>query len=443
MPPETRYARAGDLSIAYQVVGDGPRDLVVVPGWISHLEYQWEEPSYARFLERLASFSRLILFDKRGSGLSDRVSTSALPTLEERMDDVRAVMDAVGSEHASLLGFTDGGAIATLFAATYPQRADALVLIGSYAVAYADSETPEAVSSEHHRDVLQKIEENWGSGADLAMLAPSTVGDERFLRWWATFERLAASPGAAIAQYRMTTELDIRDILETVQTPTLILHRSGDQTVPRDASIQLEEGIPGSRRVELDGEDHLPWVGDADALLDEVEEFLTGARARREPDRMLATVLFTDIVGSTERVAELGDRRWRDLLESHNMLVRRQLDRFRGHEVKTIGDGFLATFDGPARGIRCALAISDAVRGLGLQVRAGLHTGECEVTNGDVGGVAVHIGARVGALAGADEVLVSGTVKDLVVGSGLDFEERGAHALKGVPGEWPLYAVRG
>ena len=317
------------------------------------------------------------------------------------------------------------------------------MLIGSYAVAYADSDTPEAVSSEHHRDVLQKIEENWGSGDDLAMLAPSTVGDERFSRWWATFERLAASPGAAIAQYRMTTELDIRDILETVQTPTLILHRSGDQTVPRDASVQLEEGIPGARRVELEGEDHLPWAGDADALLDEVEEFLTGARTRREPDRMLATVLFTDIVGSTERVAEMGDRRWRDLLESHNQLVRRQLERFRGREVKTMGDGFLATFDGPARGIRCALAISDAVRGLGLQVRAGLHTGECEVTNGDVGGVAVHIGARVGALATANEVLVSGTVKDLVVGSGLDFEDRGAHALKGVPGEWPLYAVRG
>jgi class 3 adenylate cyclase len=443
VPPTTSYARAGDLSIAYQVVGEGERDLVVVPGWLSHLEYQWEEPSYARFLERLASFSRLILFDKRGSGLSDRVSTTALPTLEERMDDVRAVMDAVESEHASLLGFTDGGAIATLFAATYPQRADALVLIGSYAVAYADHDTPEAVPSEHHRDALQKIEENWGSGGDLAMLAPSTRGDERFRRWWATFERLAASPGAAIAQYRMTTELDIRHILETVQTPTLVLHRSGDRAVPRDASVQLEEGIPGARRVELEGEDHLPYAGDADALLDEVEEFLTGARARREPDRRLATVLFTDIVGSTSRAAELGDRRWRDLLESHNVLVRRQLERFRGNEVKTMGDGFLATFDGPARGIRCAMAISDAVRGLGLEVRAGLHTGECEFTNGDVGGVAVAIGARVGAMATANEVLVSGTVKDLVVGSGLDFEERGAHALKGVPGEWPLFAVRG
>ena len=442
MAPETRYARAGDLSIAYQVVGEGPRDLVVVPGWISHLEYQWEEPTYARFLERLASFSRLILFDKRGSGLSDRVSANALPTLEERMDDVRAVMDAVGSEHASLLGVTDGGAIATLFAATYPQRADALVLVGRLRRGHGRHADAGGDVVEPAQEILRKIEDDWGTGTDLEMLAPSVAGDDRFVRWWATFQRMAASPGAAVARYRMTTELDIRDILRDRQRADADPPPHRRPHGPARRQRQLEEQIPGARRVELPGEDHLPFVGDTDALLDEVEEFLTGARTRREPDRMLATVLFTDIVGSTERVAEMGDRRWRDLLESHNSLVRRQLERFRGREVKTMGDGFLATFDGPARGIRCALAISDAVRGLGLQVRAGLHTGECEVTNGDVGGVAVHIGARVGALASANEVLVSGTVKDLVVGSGLDFEERGAHALKGVPGEWPLFAVR-
>ena len=437
MQPETRYTKSGDVNIAYQVVGEGPFDLVVVPAAFSHLEAAWEEPSYARYLKRLASFSRVILLDKRGTGLSDRVA--GVPTLEDRMDDVRAVMDAVGSERAALYGASEGGPVTALFTATYPERTAALVLYAPFAKTWVSpqlSPAPELV-----QPIFDAIERTWGQGLSINRFAPSRAGDEQFKQWWARFERLGASPGAMVALTRMNMEIDIRDVLPLICVPTLILHRVGDRAVDVEHGRYAAELIPGAKYVELPGVDHFPSVGDADAILDEVQEFLTGVRPAPEPDRVLATVLFTDIVGSTERAAQLGDHRWRDLLDSYYALARRDLGRFRGREVKTTGDGFLATFDGPARGIRCACAISDEAGRLGLPIRAGLHTGECEIMGEDIGGIAVHIGARVAAEAAPGEVLVSSTVKDLVAGSGLRFEERGAHALKGVPEEWRLFAV--
>ncbi len=441
-PPETRYARSGDVNIAYQVVGNGPFDLVYVMGWVSNLDYFWEEPAYARFLHRLASFSRLILFDKRGTGLSDRVPEAQLPTLEQRMDDVRAVMDAAGSERAALFGVSEGGPMAALFAATYPERTSALVMYGTYAKRIWDPAYPWAPTPQERQKFFGLIQQGWGGVVDIATLAPSVVGDERFRLWWAAYLRRSASPGAALALARMNTEIDIRHVLPAIRVPTLILHRTGDLDIDVRGSRYMAERILGDKYVELPGDDHLPWVGDQDAILDEAEEFLTGVRRGPEPDRVLATVLFTDVVGSTERAAELGDRRWRDLLAGYQALVRKELSRFRGREIDTVGDGFLAAFDGPARAIRCACAVSDAVPQLGIAVRAGLHTGEVEVMGDKVGGIAVHIGARVAAHAGAGEVLVSSTVKDLVAGSGIQFEDRGAHALKGVPGEWRLFAAR-
>ena len=436
MQPETKYAKSGDVHIAYQVVGDGPLDLVFVPGWVSHLEHSWEEPSNARFLHRLASFSRLIMLDKRGTGLSDRVSINELPTLEQRMDDVRAVMDAVGSQRAALMGVSEGGAMTALFAATYPERTTALVLYAANARHPAHDLTAEQL-----QPILDAFERSWGQGMAWPMWAPSRADDPQLKEWGARFERLGGSPGAAVALFRMAAAIDIRKVLPAIRVPTLILHRTGDQALPVMDSRYMAEQIPGAKYVELPGMDHVWFVGDADAILNEVQEFLTGVRPAPEPDRVLATVLFTDIVGSTQRAAELGDRRWRDLLDSYYALSRRELGRFRGREIKTMGDGFLATFDGPARGIRCACAISDSVGQLGLAIRAGLHTGECEMMGDDVGGIAVHIGARVATEATAGEVLVSSTVKDLVAGSGLQFEDRGSHALKGVPEEWRLFAV--
>ena len=439
MQPETRYAKSGDVNIAYQVVGDGPFDLVLVPGHVSHVEIAWEEPSYARFVRRLASFSRLILFDKRGTGLSDRVSVDKLPTWEERMDDVRAVMDTVGSERAAQMGVFDGASISAAFAATYPERTSALVFYGEFAKPSDFHPTAEQLQI-----VLDAIEQSWGQGMDLPRFAPSRADDPHFKRWWARLERLGASPSAAVSLQRMNMQPSGTSyILSSVHVPTLVLHRTGDRAVSVEEGRYAAEHIPGAKYVELPGEDHLPFVGDADAILDEVQEFLTGVRPAPEPDRVLATVLFTDIVGSTQRAAELGDRRWRDLLDSYYGLARRELDRFRGRELKTMGDGFLATFDGPARGIRCACAVSDSAAELGLDIRAGLHTGECEMIGEDVGGIAVHIGARVAAEAMAGEVLVSSTVKDLVAGSGLEFEDRGPRRLKGVPDEWRLFAVTG
>jgi class 3 adenylate cyclase len=435
---QTKYAKSGDVSIAYQVVGDGPLDLVHIPEAWTPIEWLWEEPTYARFLGRLASFSRVILFDKRGTGLSDRVPAA---TLEERMDDVRAVMDAAGSTRAALFGVCEGGPMSLLFAATYPERTSALVLYGTYARFSWDAEYPWGFSTEALDWFRKTIENSWGSGGSLAVFAPSVVDDPRFREWWGRCERLGASPGAVCALMRMDAELDVRDILPTVRVPTLMIHRTGDRLTPVSGARYTAARLPCARFVELPGDDHLFFVGDHDVILEEIEEFLTGVRPTPEPDRVLATVLFTDIVGSTERAVELGDRRWQELLESYYALVRHELARFRGREINTAGDGFFATFDGPARAIRCARAISDAVKRLGISVRAGLHTGECEVVDGKVGGIAVHIGARVAATAGAGDVLVSSTVKDLVAGSGIRFADRGVHALKGVPGQWHLFAA--
>jgi len=441
--PTTRYAKAPDgISIAYQVVGDGPRDLVWVPGWVSHLEAAWEEPTLARFFERLASFSRLILFDKRGTGLSDRVPDTELPTLETRMGDVRAVCDAVGAERVALLGVSEGAAMCLLFGATYPDRASGLILFGGYARRQAAPDYPWGGSEEAHAAFLEEIERDWGGPVGLDVRAPSKIGDIRFRENWARYIRLGASPGAVLKLTQMNAEIDVRSILPAVRVPTLILHRSGDRTISIGAGRHLAELIPNASFVELAGDDHLPWIGDSEAVLGEIEQFLTGARSRPDSARVLATVLFTDIVGSTERAAQLADADWADLLAAHNSRVRDQLERYAGREIDTTGDGFLAIFDGPARGVRCALALADAVRPLGLEIRAGLHTGEIELAGDDVRGLAVHIGARIAALAGAGEVLVSRTVKDLVVGSGLTFQDRGSYRLKGVPDEWQLFAAR-
>jgi len=439
--PKVRYARSGEVNIAYQVLGEGPIDLVYVMGWVSHLEAFWMDPAQERFFRRLASFSRLILFDKRGTGLSDRVAINHLPTLEERMDDVRAVMDAVGSKQAALFGVSEGGPMCALFSATYPQRTSALIMYGSYAKRVWDPEYPWAPTPEERQHWYDLLEQGWGGVVDINTLAPTAAGDPKFREWWATYLRMSASPGAALALGRMNTQVDIRHVLPTIRVPTLIVHRVGDRDIDVGGARYMAKRIPGAKYVELPGDDHLPFVGDQDSILDQVEEFLTGASHHFEPDRILATVLFTDIVGSTERAAALGDRRWRELLELHNRLVRGQLERFRGREVDTAGDGFLATFDGPARAIRCAIACRDELAQAGIQVKAGLHTGECELVGDKVRGISVHIGARVASLAAPGEVLVSSTVKDLVAGSGLEFEERGTHQLRGVPGEWRLFAV--
>jgi class 3 adenylate cyclase len=441
MHRQTCYAKSGDVHIAYQVIGSGSPDLVLVPGFVSHLEMQWEDPRWAHFLTRLASFSRLIRFDKRGTGLSDRVGS--IPTLEERMEDVRAVMDAVGSNRAALLGISEGGPMCALFAATYPERTSALIMYGAIARAAWAPDTPWGRTREELEARLKDVERTWGMGAAVPMYAPSLVNDEPYRKWWATYERAAASPGAVIAVLRMNWEIDARHVLPAIRVPTLVLHRTGDRVVKVEQGRLIADRIPGAKYVELPGDDHVPSAGDSDTLLDEIEEFLTGVRHGAEPDRVLATVLFTDIVGATERAAELGDRRWRELIVRHHELVRQKLQRYHGREIDTAGDGFLAAFDGPARAIRCASAISNTVRPLGIQIRAGLHTGECEVIGDKLGGIAVHIGARVAALATPDEVLVSSTVKDLVAGSGLRFQDRGVHSLRGVPGEWRLFAVEG
>ena len=436
MLPDTRYARSGDLRIAYQVVGDGPIDLVFVPGFVSNLDLAWDDPVFAGFIDRLAGFSRLIRFDKRGTGLSDRMGD--LPSLEVRMDDVRAVMDAAGSERAALFGISEGGAMAMVFAATYPERTRALVLFGAYAH-YATWVVP----PDRLDGVLARLDALWGTGEMVDGFAPSRAADPQFKAWWARWERLGASPSAAVHLTRMNSEIDVRPIVPSIRVPTLILHRVGDTRVSVEAGRYLARHIPAATYVELPGEDHLLWCGNANQVADEIEEFLTGSRPEVEPDRVLATVMFTDIVDSTTRAASLGDQAWSALLERHDALVRRELARFRGREVKTTGDGFLATFDGPARGVRCGEAIVEAVGTLGLDVRVGLHTGEIEIRPGDdIGGIAVHIASRVMALAGPGEVVVTGTVRDLVAGSSLAFVERGRHPLKGLIEEVRLFASR-
>ena len=437
------YARSGDVSIAYQVVGEGPLDLVLVHGWVQSFDPGWEIEAIRRFYLRLASFSRLVLFDKRGMGLSDRVAPDALPTLETRMDDMRAVLDAVGSERAAVLGHSEGATMSALFAATYPERTAALVMIGGSARTRWAPDYSIGAIQEQLEELERSILDHWGLEAIrpiLRDLAPSIADDEEALQRYARAAVRAASPAAAAALTRMTAMNDIRHVLPAIRVPALVLHRADEALA--EASRYVGERIPGAKVVELPGNDHMPWLGDSDAVLDEIEEFLTGVRPHPALDRVLATVLFTDIVGSTERAAELGDRRWRDLLEQHNELVRTELGRFRGRELSTAGDSFLATFDGPARAIACAASIRDQVRRLGLEIRAGLHTGELEVDGSEIRGIAVHTGARVAAKAAPGEVLASSTVKDLVAGSGLEFEERGAYELKGVPGEWRLYAVR-
>jgi pimeloyl-ACP methyl ester carboxylesterase len=442
---EIRYARSGEVSIAYQTVGEGPADLLLVHGWVCTFFPGWESPKIGGFYRRLAEIGRLILFDKRGTGLSDRVSTSELPDLETRMDDVRAVLDAAGSQRTILLGISEGGPMSALFAATYPERTVALVLMGSYARRMWAPDYPIGFTDEHER----RIEESIAQGADWALarttewlgrVAPSVLSDDDAVSWYASYVARGATPGAERALRRMNDQIDVRDVLPAIRVPTLVLYRAREYL--REGTRYLAERIPGAELVELPGEDHLPWEGDRDALLDQVERFITGVRHDAEYDRVLGTVLFTDLVGSTEKASELGDRGWRELLERHYGVIRTQLARFRGREVDTTGDGMFALFDGPARAVRCALAIMRELHRLGLEVRVGVHTGEVELADRRVQGIAVHIGARVAAQAGPGEILVTQTVKDLVVGSGLGFEDRGRSTLKGVPGEWQLLAVR-
>jgi class 3 adenylate cyclase/pimeloyl-ACP methyl ester carboxylesterase len=441
--PETQYARVGSLNIAYQVVGEGPLDLVLVPGWVSHVECAWELPPLARFLDRLASFSRLILFDKRGTGLSDRVPDTDLPGLDERMEDLRAVMDAAGSKTAALFGFSEGGNLAMMFAAACPSRVSALVTFGVFAKRIWSADYPWAPTPEARAKEYEHIEHEWGRMMDLSRVMPSMANDAAYCKRVATYFRRSASPGAAVTLLKMNTQIDVRELLPVIKAPTLVIHRTGD----RDANVAegryIAARIPGARFLELPGDDHLPWIGDGDGVADEVAEFVTGARLPDDVDRVLATVLFTDIVGSTERAADMGDRAWRERLGEHHRIVRQEIERWRGREINTAGDGFLAVFDGPARAIRCALAMHQRLASIAIPIRAGLHTGEVAVTDGDISGMAVNIGARVASSAGAGETLVSSTVKDLVVGADLAFVDRGVTPLKGVPGEWHLYAASG
>jgi class 3 adenylate cyclase len=440
MIPETKYAKSGDVHIAFQIFGSGSIQLVLGPGWASHIEYAWEEPSYARFLQLLGSFARVVWFDKRGTGLSDRVQE--LPTLEQRMDDIRVVMNAVGFEKAAVFGVSESGSMCALFAATYPERTTALILYGAFAKRIRSEDYPWAPTLEEREKWIQSLEKGWGGPIEVSSLAPSATGDEQFAKWFATYARLSVSPSAAVALANMNTYIDIRNVLPSIHVPTLVLHRKGDRDVNVENGKYLARNIPGAKFVELPGDDHIPWVGDTDSIADEVEEFLTGARSPRPIDRVLATILLTDIVASTEKVKELGDRGWKNVLLKHNEIVRRELERFRAHEIKSTGDGFLLTFDGPARAIKCACSIRDKVRQLGISIRAGLHTGECElIGNDDIGGVNVHIAARVESIAKSDEIVVSSTVKDLVSGSGIKFDDLGTYSLKGIPEQWRLFKV--
>lgn len=440
-PPETMYARSGDVNIAYQVVGDAPLDLVFVMGWVSHLEYFWREPRFARFLMRLASFSRLILFDKRGTGLSDRVPNSELPTLEQRMDDVRAVMDAVGSERAALIGVSEGGPMCSLFAATYPEKTLALVMIGTYAKRIRDAEYPWGPTAEEREHFFEVMREHWGGPVGLEERAPSVANDPQFRDWWATYLRMGASPGAALALTKMNAEIDVRQVLPSIRVPALVIHRTDDRCLKVEEGRYVADRIPGARFVELPGHDHLPFVGDQDEILDEVEEFLTGVRHSFEPDTVLATVLCTRIIGVDEQVQRLGQNHWEELLRRLQNHIAKETEWFRGRQLEMIEDRPLAIFDGPARAVRCASAISEYAARLGVALGAGLHTGECEMIDGRVGGVAAAISVGVANEAKPVEVLVSSTVKDLVAGSGITFEERGVHALA-PGGEWRLFAVQ-
>lgn len=439
MRPRTHYAKCGDLNIAYQVTGEGPIDLVYVPGWVSNLDYAWEYPPYAQVFERLGSFARLIRFDKRGTGLSDR--EAGFPTLEQRMEDVRAVMDAVGSERAALLGTSEGGNMSLLFAATYPERTTALVLYGCFAKGLWSDDYPWAATREELDAELASIARDWGGPFDLQNGAPSLADDVRAKEWLAAYLRHSAGPKAAISIWGWNAEIDVRDILPAVHVPTLVLHRQGDRWQKVEEGRYLAAHIEGAKYVELPGEDHVIWGSGQTELLDEIEAFLTGVRPSQASERVLLTVLFTDIVGSTALASELGDRRWKELLQRHDDEVRLELRRYEGTEVKTTGDGFLAAFDGPTKAIQCAAAIRERMAGLDLEIRAGVHTGECEKRGADLSGIAVHLASRLLDQAQPGEVLASRTVKDLVVGSGVAFEERGEVALKDVPGTWEIFSA--
>ena len=437
--PQTRYAKSDGLNIAYQVVGEGPPDLVHVPGWVSHVELAWELPELARGFERLASFSRLILFDKRGTGMSDPVPPGDLPTLEKRMDDLHAVMDAVGSDRAAIFGASEGGNMSMLFAATYPERTIALATFGCTAKRVYSPDYPWAPTPEQRQLAFDVVERQWTTGLDWEDMAPSL--DRAGLEELSRYYRRCASPGAALALMKMNTLVDVRDVLPSIQAPTVVMHRADDRDAHVEEGRYIASQIPGARFVEFAGADHAWWTQDRDAIVDEIEELVTGVRPSPEPDRVLATVLFADVVGSTRRLREVGDQRWAMVLERFHATVRRELERYRGAEVDSAGDGFLAVFDGPARAIRCALELRDALRGLDLELRVGVHTGECERLGEKLAGIAVHTGARVASLAGSGEIVVSSTVHDLVAGSGIEFDDRGEHELKGL-GSRRLFAVR-
>jgi class 3 adenylate cyclase len=437
---ETHYALSGDVNIAYQVIGDGPLDLVFVMGWVSNIDEFWTEPSFAYFLQRLAGFTRLIVFDKRGTGLSDRVDEKSLPTLEQRMDDVRAVMDACGSRRAALLGISEGGPLCALFAATYPERTAALITFGSYVKSRASPEYPWGRTEAEYAAFFEDIRNNWGEHpVGLEARVPSKLHDKAFRQWWTRYLVRSATPKAVLAFGEMNSRIDVRPVLSVIRAPSLIMHRTGDRAMRIDGSRYMAQCIRGARFVEFSGDDHLPLTSGVEPVLSEIEEFLTGSRHGHECDRVLATVMFADIAGSTDRAAAVGDRAWSHQLERFWTLARDHVQRYRGREIDTAGDGYFATFDGPARAVRCAQAIANDVRQLGLDVRAGLHTGEVEVVGEKISGIAVHIGARIAAGATPGEVIVSNTVRDLVAGSGLRFEDRGVHTLRGVPGHFRLY----
>jgi pimeloyl-ACP methyl ester carboxylesterase len=442
MKAKTQFARNREGQyVGYQICGSGDTDIVFIPDWVTNLDVMWEEPTLARFLDRLASMGRLICFDKRGTGVSDPIPLGAVPTFEEWMGDVECVLDAAGSDRAALIGHGDGSPMAILFAASHPERTSALVLADAYARRSRAPDYRCGIPEETSDLYIETILKNWGTGRDTIVGAPSFANNLSFIEWRGRYERLAMSPGIFDVTYPNTYQLDVRPVLETIRVPTLVLHRADNRYVRIGNGRYLAEHIEGAEFVELPGGDHFFHAGDIDRFLDPVEEFLAGTEESPEEDRILATVLFTDIVGATEHVERAGDRAWRDLLEKHHALVRKELNRFRGREIDTAGDGFFATFDGPARGVRCALAVRDAVTSLGVEIRAGVHTGECEVMGDKVGGIAVHIGARVMSRARPGEVLVSRTVKDLVAGSGLVLVDSGLHTLKGVAGEWRLFSA--
>jgi class 3 adenylate cyclase len=439
--PETRYVKSGDVHVAYQIVGDGPRDLVFLSSWDLAIDFLWDEPSQLRFFERLASFSRVILFDKRGSGASDSVSLDAMPTLESWVDDVRLVMDAVGSEQAAIVACTFTGPLAVLFAATCPERTSALVLAHTFARFRFAPDYPSGHHDEEVDEILALVEREWGTGGLLSLYAPSLASDARLQRWWNRCQRLSLSPATALAFTRMMLDSDVRSILSSVQAATLVVQSLNRDPSASDFGRYLAEHIQTAQLLEVDGRDILPWMGDS--LAGDIEEFLTGSRRRADSDRVLATVVFTDLVGSTKRAAELGDQKWREILDDYEALVDDLVVRFQGRCIKSTGDGTLATFDGPARAVRFAQTLRDSVRDLGLNLRCGVHTGEIERRANDVAGIAVNIGQRVSDLASSGEVLVSRTVVDLVAGSEIEFGDRGEHQLKGVPGAWRLFVVDG